>query len=102
MEECGFEQFTKPTGGGLVVNVRIEWSYKSPKGLGTTFSSDEMGAEKAILFSCNQFEGALVEQNAESLKNEFFPLNELPENLFVDQKIIFNDLLSNVERPIIK
>ncbi|MDQ0254716.1 ribonuclease HI [Evansella vedderi] len=33
------------------MNVRLEISYKTPKGTETTFSSNEMGAEKAILIA---------------------------------------------------
>jgi len=35
--------------GGLFMNVLIEWTYKSPKGAGTVFRSEEMAAEKALL-----------------------------------------------------
>ena len=31
------------------MNVLIEWTYKSPKGVGTVFRSEEMPAEKALL-----------------------------------------------------
>jgi 8-oxo-dGTP pyrophosphatase MutT (NUDIX family) len=66
-----------------------------------TFSNGDQVSMVQIIFTCKEFEGELVEQNAESKDIEFFALDDLPENLFPDHKIFFDDLLSNKERPIL-
>lgn len=37
--------------GGLMMKLIIEWTYKTPNGAETTFQSEDMPAEKALLFS---------------------------------------------------
>jgi 8-oxo-dGTP pyrophosphatase MutT (NUDIX family) len=67
-----------------------------------TFSNGDQVSMVQFLFTCKDFKGGLVESNPESLDIQFFPLNELPENLFSDHKVFFIDLFSEQERPIIK
>lgn len=67
-----------------------------------TFSNGDQTSLVQIIFTCNQFEGVLVEQNEESIKNEFFPLKKLPDPIFTDHRTFLYDLLLNNERPIIK
>ena len=38
--------------------------------------------------------GELVGCNEESLQNKFYSLNELPENIFTEHKMLIDDLLS--------
>jgi ADP-ribose pyrophosphatase YjhB (NUDIX family) len=67
-----------------------------------TFSNGDQVSMVQIIFSCKQYKGALVEDNEESLKNRFFDLNNLPENIFAEHRVFLDDLLSNKEQPIIK
>ncbi|WP_394174943.1 NUDIX hydrolase [Guptibacillus hwajinpoensis] len=53
-----------------------------------------------ILFRCHKYEGVLKKDN-ESHDIAFFHLNELPENLFQEHRIMINDLLQHKEQPII-
>ncbi|MBS4218790.1 NUDIX hydrolase [Bacillus sp. FJAT-49711] len=66
-----------------------------------TFSNGDQVSMVQVMFSCNDFSGELLKQNEESLKIMFFPINELPSDLFPDHMIFFNDVLSEKERPII-
>lgn len=54
-----------------------------------------------VVFICKDFTGELVSRNEESLSNKFFELDHLPEPLFKDHRMIFEDLLSKKEVPII-
>jgi ADP-ribose pyrophosphatase YjhB (NUDIX family) len=67
-----------------------------------TFSNGDQVSLVQFLFTCKDFKGELVESNPESMNNQFFALNKLPENLFSDHKAFLNDLFSDEEKPIIK
>lgn len=67
-----------------------------------TFPNGDQVSMVQILFTCKQYKNKVVEQNEESLNNKFFKLDELPQNLFTDQKMIFDDLLSRQPLPVIK
>jgi ADP-ribose pyrophosphatase YjhB (NUDIX family) len=69
-----------------------------------TFSNGDQVSMVQFIFTCKDFKGEvdLVESNPESMDIQFFPLNELPKNLFSDHKAFFIDLFSDEERPIIK
>lgn len=54
-----------------------------------------------VVFICKDFTGELIAQNGESLANKFFEMENLPEPLFKDHRMIFEDLLSEKEVPII-
>lgn len=55
-----------------------------------------------ISFICKQYSGELVESNEESIQNSFFPLDELPENIFTEHRMLLvDDLLSKKPLPII-
>ncbi|CAM4001629.1 NUDIX hydrolase [Lederbergia lenta] len=66
-----------------------------------TFPNGDEVSMVQVIFTCNEFSGELVKQNEESLKNKFFSLDKLPNNLFIDHKVFFADFLSQKERPII-
>nr|WP_282943557.1 NUDIX domain-containing protein [Paenibacillus sp. RC67] len=55
-----------------------------------------------IMFTCKDYKGELHQYNNESLEIMFFPLNSLPENLFPDHAIFFDDLYSGKKPPFIK
>lgn len=57
--------------------------------------------DNRISFICKRYSGELVESNEESIQNNFFPLEELPENIFTEHKMMVDDLLSKKTLPII-
>jgi ADP-ribose pyrophosphatase YjhB (NUDIX family) len=59
-----------------------------------TFANGDQVSLVLHIFVCHEFSGDLLQANAESLENQFFSLDELPADLFSDQKAIFNDFLS--------
>src|SRR5699024_12286983 len=59
-----------------------------------TFSNGDQGSLVLISFICKEYTGNLVGSNEESLKNEFYPLNKLPENIFSEHRMLVDDLLS--------
>lgn len=52
-----------------------------------------------IMFICRKYEGELVRESEESLDVRFFPLNDLPSNIFADQEHEFKNLLSGKTPP---
>jgi ADP-ribose pyrophosphatase YjhB (NUDIX family) len=66
-----------------------------------TFSNGDQVSLVLISFICKQFSGELVESNEESIQNIFYSLNELPENIFTEHKMLIDDLLSKKQLPII-
>ena len=66
-----------------------------------TFPNGDQVSMVQLLFTCKEFEGELVTCNSESLYNAFFPLDQLPGNLFSDHLRFIQDLLSSKEQPII-
>ncbi len=66
-----------------------------------TFPNGDQVSMVQLLFTCNEYEGELVKQNSESLNNEFFPLDQLPEDLYTDHRKFLHDLVSNKEQPIL-
>ncbi|WP_455676112.1 NUDIX hydrolase [Pradoshia sp.] len=67
-----------------------------------TFPNGDQVSMVQLLFTCNEYEGELVNHNAESLNNGFFPLNQLPEDLFSDHQKFLHDLISSKEQPILE
>lgn len=67
-----------------------------------TFSNGDQVSMVQILFICRDYEGQLIEQNEESLHNKFYNLKNLPENLFPDHQLFFEDLISGQQLPILK
>lgn len=59
-----------------------------------TFSNGDQVSLVLISFICKEYTGNLVGSNEESLKNEFYPLNKLPENIFSEHRMLVDDLLS--------
>ncbi|WP_223702346.1 NUDIX hydrolase [Sutcliffiella deserti] len=66
-----------------------------------TFSNGDQVAMLQVIFTCKDFKGELIQTNEESLKNEFYFIDALPDKLFTDHKIFFDDFLSDKEKPII-
>lgn len=66
-----------------------------------TFSNGDQVSLVQILFICKQYSGNLVENNEESIQNKFCSLKELPENIFTEHKMFFDDLVSKKQLPII-
>ncbi len=67
-----------------------------------TFANGDQVYMVQIIFTCHEFEGELKVRTEESMKNQFFPLDALPENLFTSQKMFFEDFFSAEEKPIIR
>ncbi|WNB91231.1 NUDIX hydrolase [Bacillus sp. NEB1478] len=86
---------------GLVLKKLELFGIYSGSDYEKTFENGDQVAMVHIVFTCRDYEGTLVQQNEESLENEFFPLDHLPNDLFLDHKIFLEDLLSTKERPII-
>ncbi|TKD71602.1 NUDIX hydrolase [Pseudalkalibacillus hwajinpoensis] len=64
------------------------------------FANGDQVSPVQILFCCQEYEGVL-RKDAESRDIAFFHLNELPENLFLEHRIMINDLLQHKEQPVI-
>ena len=82
-------------------NLELFGIYSGPA-YDKTFSNGDQVSMVQILFTCKEYQNKIVEQNEESLSNKFFKLDELPQNLFSDHKMIFDDLLSRQPLPVIK
>lgn len=65
-----------------------------------TFTNGDQVSLVLISFICKQYSGKLVESNEESIQNKFYPLKELPENIFTEHKMLVDDLLSKRQTPI--
>ncbi|MFC0186860.1 NUDIX hydrolase [Fictibacillus aquaticus] len=63
-------------------------------------NGDEVALIK-IMFTCREFEGELAGDAAETLKLQFFPLNELPE-IWTPQQPVFRNLISGNSGPFIE
>ncbi|WP_226683233.1 NUDIX hydrolase [Sutcliffiella horikoshii] len=67
-----------------------------------TFANGDQVSLVQVLFTCNRYNGQLVKSNDESLKNEFFHLHSLPENIFPEHQVFLDHLLTKHSRPIVK
>lgn len=67
-----------------------------------TFSNGDQVALVLIYFICKQYSGDLIDSNEESIHNKFFSLDELPENIFTEHKMLVEDLLAKKQLPIIE
>ncbi|WP_339149268.1 MULTISPECIES: NUDIX hydrolase [unclassified Sutcliffiella] len=67
-----------------------------------TFPNGDQVSLVQVLFTCKQYNGKLVNSNDESLRNEFFPIHRLPENIFTEHRVFIDDLLSKESLPIVK
>ncbi|MGD6873315.1 NUDIX hydrolase [Sutcliffiella horikoshii] len=67
-----------------------------------TFENGDQVSLVLIIFTCKQYKGDLIKSNDESLKNEFFHLHSLPENIFTEHRVLIDDLLTKQNRPIVK
>ncbi|MCF6137748.1 NUDIX hydrolase [Pseudalkalibacillus berkeleyi] len=66
-----------------------------------TFPNGDQVALVQVCFKCHHFDGILVEENHESLQNQFFSLDDIPENIFSEHRVIIDNLLSERITPII-
>ncbi|UOQ46861.1 NUDIX domain-containing protein [Gracilibacillus caseinilyticus] len=66
-----------------------------------TFSNGDQVSLVLISFICKRYSGELIKSNSESLQNKFCSLQNLPDNIFTEHRMIIDDLLSNKTLPII-
>lgn len=66
-----------------------------------TFSNGDQVSLVLISFISKHYTGSLVESNEESLQNGFYSLEDLPENIFDEHRMLIEDLLSKKQLPII-
>ena len=66
-----------------------------------TFSNGDQVSLVHVSFICKRYSGELVESNDESIENKFYSLEELPENIYTDHKMLADYLLSKKPLPII-
>ncbi|WP_051575220.1 hypothetical protein [Sporolactobacillus terrae] len=52
-----------------------------------TFATGDQVSLVLISFTCHDFEGELSESNEESMNNQFFALDDIPNHLFVDHQM---------------
>ena len=86
--------------GLLLEELELFGIYSGPK-YDKTFSNGDQVSLVQISFICKRFSGELVESNEESIQNKFFPLDDLPENIFTEHKMFVEDLISKKQLPII-
>jgi len=66
------------------------------------FANGDQTSLVQVLFTCRDFQGELVENNHETLDNQFFPLHALPRNLYTDHLAFFEDLASGSKPPFVR
>ena len=86
--------------GLLLDELELFGIYSGPQ-YDKTFTNGDQVALVLISFFCKRYSGNLVESNEESIENKFFSLEELPENIFTEHKMLVDDLLSCKRSPII-
>lgn len=86
--------------GLILEEMELFGIYSGPQ-YDKTFSNGDQVSLVLITFICNRYSGELVDSNEESLQNKFYSLNELPENIFTEHKMLIDDLLSKKQLPII-
>ncbi|WP_175639158.1 NUDIX hydrolase [Metabacillus schmidteae] len=86
--------------GLLLDELKLFGIYSGPQ-YDKTFSNGDQVALVLISFICKHYSGELVESNEESIQNRFFPLEEVPENIFTEHQMLLDDLLSKKPLPII-
>lgn len=67
-----------------------------------TFQNGDQVSMVKHVFTCHEFTGQLLTSNSESIDNAFFPIDQLPENLFTDHLEMIQDFLTGKEKPVIK
>ncbi|WP_054024952.1 NUDIX hydrolase [Bacillus sp. FJAT-28004] len=65
------------------------------------FGNGDQTSLVQIIFTCNDFEGELHTSD-ESLETKFFSTHSLPNNLYPDHMLFFEDLLSGEKPPFVK
>ncbi|WP_112179860.1 MULTISPECIES: NUDIX hydrolase [Paraliobacillus] len=86
--------------GLLLEELELFGIYSGPQ-YDKTFSNGDQVSLVLISFICKKYSGELVESNEESLQNKFYSLDELPECIFTEHKMLIDDLLSKKQIPII-
>ncbi|GIN72872.1 DNA mismatch repair protein MutT [Bacillus sp. J14TS2] len=87
--------------GLLLEELELFGIYSGPQ-YDKTFPNGDQVSLVQISFVCKRYSGELVESNEESIQNKFFPIEELPKNIFTDHQVFVDDLLSEKQLPIIK
>jgi 8-oxo-dGTP pyrophosphatase MutT (NUDIX family) len=87
--------------GLLLDKLELFGIYSGPE-YDKTFSNGDQVSLVHISFICKQYKGELIESNEEYILNKFFGLDELPENIFTEHKMLVDDLLSKKQVPIIR
>ncbi|RDY71153.1 NUDIX domain-containing protein [Halobacillus trueperi] len=65
------------------------------------FGNGDQAAIVEICFSCQSYEGELVNENKESLSNRFFDLDDLPDYIFQDHQQVIDDVKNQRETPVV-
>ncbi|MFZ0370057.1 MAG: NUDIX hydrolase [Halobacillus sp.] len=65
-----------------------------------TFPNGDQVALVQILFTCKEFTGAFNFQDGETLDARFFPLDQLPDQIFEKHRIFLDDYI-NKQPPVI-
>ncbi|WP_053217926.1 NUDIX hydrolase [Virgibacillus senegalensis] len=81
-------------------NLELFGIYSGPEKEKTLGNGDQV-AMVQIWFSCREYSGKLVKNNEETLDADFFPLDDLPDQLFASHIPIINDYKSGKEWPIV-
>ncbi|MDF2606751.1 MAG: mismatch repair protein MutT [Bacillales bacterium] len=100
VQETAIREVYEETGLNLK-KVELFGIYSGPD-YDKTFSNGDQVSMVQVIFTCNNYEGELVNNNSESLKNDFFPIDSLPEKIFPDHQNFIEDLLSFKERPVLR
>lgn len=87
--------------GLLLDKIELFGIYSGPE-YDKTFSNGDQVSLVHISFICRQYKGELVKSNEESILNKFFGLDELPENILTEHKMLVDDLLSKKQVPFIR
>ncbi|WP_230200128.1 NUDIX hydrolase [Bacillus niameyensis] len=86
--------------GLLLEQLELFGIYSGPQ-YDKTFPNGDQVSLVLISFFCKRYKGELVESNEESMHNQFFSLDALPDNIFSEHMMLVNDLLTQKSRPII-
>ncbi|WP_263620737.1 NUDIX hydrolase [Halobacillus yeomjeoni] len=83
---------TKEETGIELGNMSLFGIYSGPR-LHKTFPNGDQVALVQILFTCRDFSGNLLYKDEETLDAQFFPLNDLPKNIFEKHQWFIDDLI---------
>ncbi|WP_186575983.1 NUDIX hydrolase [Aquibacillus kalidii] len=87
---------------GLELGEVELFSIHSGPGNDKTLESGDKVALVQIWFTCREFQGDLIKRNEETFDTRFYPLDQLPENMFASHEQVIKDFLSGKSAPIIR